>query len=132
MRYASVEGFASYVGDLEFYRLSQKCECNNIEGHLEDCEVRMLAYIVPNTPRCDVQHEAFAKAVYAQFAFEQSEANAQIQQMPNGMKSFTVNGFSATLGAADGMGVSNVGICRTAYAYLLEAGLLYKGVGCGC
>lgn len=101
---------------------------------LADCEVRLLAYITPNTPRCDEQIEAFCEAVYAQYRHEHSAAASQMDGVPEGLRSFTVNGFSATLDdTVNGSTLFRTGISRTAWAILLYAGLLYRGVPqCGC
>lgn len=131
MKYVTTDGFEEYLGDkVDDWLTSHEDEEENL---LAGCESRLLAYIIPNTPRCDEQKAAFARAVYAQLAYETSEKNAQLDDMPDGMTGFTVNGFSATFGNT-GLGdrASSVGLCREARSELLLAGLLFRGVQCTC
>lgn len=95
---------------------------------LEDCETRLLAYIIPNEPKCEAQIAAFCRAVYAQLVYESGEAASELMNMPAGLTGFTVNGFSATLDASSGDAASRAGLCRSAFAELLYSGLLYRGV----
>lgn len=127
MKYVSLAGLEEY---LEGICLENQ---NDLEAEtklaLTDCEARMLAYITPNAPRCDEQIEAFCQAVYAQYRHEHSAAASQMDGVPEGLRSFTVNGFSATLDdAVNGSMLFRTGISRTAWAILLYAGLLYRGV----
>lgn len=127
MKYVSLAGLEEY---LEGICLENQ---NDLEAEtklaLTDCEERMLAYITPNAPRCDEQIEAFCQAVYAQYRHEHSAAASQMDGVPEGLRSFTVNGFSATLDdAVNGSMLFRTGISRTAWAILLYAGLLYRGV----
>ena len=125
MKYASMDGLREYMGD-EAFAAWQNAH-TNAECELERCEKRILAYIIPNTPGCAVQVEAFTNAVYAQIAAD-SKTAVSMGDIPEGVTSFTVNGFSATLKGGSGDVVSSGGICRDARAELLYAGLLYKGV----
>lgn len=131
MRYVSKEGFNAYMGDSvdDLYR---KYGDENILMRMEQCEARMLAYIIPNTPHFKDQVDSFCRAVYAQLQYETSEKNAQLEDMPDGMTGFTVNGYSATFASAVGDAVSSTGLCRAARAELLLSGLLYRGVDCTC
>lgn len=127
MKYVSLAGLEEY---LEGICLENQ---NDLEAEtklaLTDCEERMLAYITPNAPRCDEQIEAFCQAVYAQYRHEHSAAASQMDGVPEGLRSFTVNGFSAMLDdAVNGSMLFRTGISRTAWAILLYAGLLYRGV----
>jgi len=125
MQYVSISGLREYMGGDAY----DDWEYNHpdAERELERAEKRMLAYIIPNSPACSGQQEAFANAVYAQIAAD-SKAAASMGEIPEGVSSFTVNGFSATLKGNSGDVVSAGGICRDARAELLYAGLLYKGV----
>lgn len=125
MRYASMDGLREYMGD-EAFAAWQNAH-TNAERELERCEKRILAYIIPNSPECSGQIEAFTNAVYAQIAAD-FQAVASMGELPEGVTSFTVNGFSATLKGSSGDVVSSGGICRDARAELLCAGLLCRGV----
>lgn len=132
MKYVSAAGLKKY---LEGIGSENKCDPEaEAWRDLTDCEMRMLAYITPNTPRCDEQIEAFCQAVYTQYRHEHSAAASQMAGVPEGLRSFTVNGFSATLDdMVTGSTLFRTGISRTAWAILLYAGLLYRGVPqCGC
>lgn len=131
MKYVTAKGFEDSLGGKMGDWLNAHGQ--EEEALLAGCESRLLAYIIPNTPRCDEQKAAFARAVYAQLAYETSEKNAQLDDMPDGMTGFTVNGFSATFGNT-GLGdrASSVGLCREARSELLLAGLLFRGVQCTC
>lgn len=100
----------------------------DIERRLADCEIRMLAYILPNSPAGEAQLSAFCQAVYDQLEHEMTGPGAQLFGMPEGVTSFTVNGFSATLTGAHAGGISPAGISPGARARLLRAGLMYRGV----
>lgn len=98
---------------------------------MNSVETRLMAYIAPRAPCCDGQREAFANAVLVQSNFEQTEAAQQAASMPRGISGFTVNGFSAQLGAglaAREASLFPAGLCPDARAILLLAGLLYRGV----
>lgn len=125
MKYASMDGLREYMGDEAFAAWHNAR--TNAERELERCEKRILAYIIPNFPECSGQVEAFTNAVYAQIAADYQAATS-MGELPEGVTSFTVNGFSATLKGNSGDVVSSGGICRDARAELLYAGLLYRGV----
>lgn len=125
--YATIDGIIEYLGT-DPNKIGER---EDLEELLADCEARIRAYIIPNTPRCDEQIEAFCAAVYAQVSYECSAVNAQMADMPSGMTGFTVNGFSASFSDSAGDGLSSVGLCKRARAELLYAGLLYRGV-CVC
>lgn len=132
MKYVSLAGLEEYLeGTAPEDQNDPEAET---KFALADCEARMLAYITPNTPRCDEQIEAFCQAVYAQYRHEHSAAASQIDGVPEGLRSFTLNGFSATLDdTVNGSMLFRTGISRTSWAILLYAGLLYRGVQqCGC
>lgn len=127
MAYATLSGFEEY--DAAAYAEFAARNGESAERVLGECEARMAAYVIPNSPQQDP--DAFESAVYAQAIWENSPGNAQLAEMPGGLKSFSVNGFSAAF-AGGGQGeISRLfpaGVARAAYAILLEAGLLYKGV----
>ena len=118
MQYATVSGRSEVI------------EREGIEALLHDCAERVKAYILPNSPYTCAQKEAFKEVVFEQLLFELSPGNDQLREMPAGIKSFTVNGFSATMqdGASDGRACGVAGICSSARSKLLTAGLLYRGV----
>lgn len=131
MRYVSLRGLEEFLGleADEWFKEHQK----DAATLLRSCESRLLDYILPNIPRCPEQVSAFQRAVYTQFRHETCDKNKQLAEIPDGVKSFTVNGFSATFGDKGiGDSVSPSGLCREAKAELLMAGLLYRGVGCTC
>lgn len=133
MMYVSVNGLMSYFGDIDDGGYDTRLEDSDYASRaLEDCESRIAAYIIPNAPKGEEQIAAFCTAVYAQVAYEHNKANQQLSDMPSGMKSFAVNGFTATLENDGANVVSALGISRTAKAVLLRAGLLYRGVDCSC
>lgn len=126
MMYATVDGYCEFMTGSDSNGILNR---NDVERRIVDVETRVRAYIIPNTPKCEDQVQAFCRAVYAQLEYECSDANVQMEEMPNGMKSFTVNGFSASFGSnGSGDMVSNAGLCRRARAELLLSGLLYRGV----
>lgn len=125
--YCTENDFIEYLGD-DPNNLSDR---DDLEFLIADCESRMRAYIVPNSPRCEEQITAFVTAVYEQLIHELSGPNAQLMGMPAGLTQFTVNGFSATIGNRTGSTLSNAGISARARAELLYAGLLSRGV-CTC
>lgn len=126
--YATVNGFTEFMGAAAGEWFTTHLDADRL---LSDCETRMAAYIVPNTPQRKDQIKAFETAVYAQLEHETSAANAQIADMPGGLSGFTVNGFSATFRENGNGTVFHCGISKRAKAELLRAGLLYRGV-CIC
>lgn len=120
--YATIEGMTAFLG-ADPDRIAER---EDLAALLADCEIRLLAYIIPNSPSTVEQIAAFERAVYAQTVYEIT--NAQVADMPGGMTGFTVNGFSATFGGTLGDNASSVGICKRARAELMYAGLLYRGV----
>lgn len=123
--YATVNGFTEFMGAAAGEWFKTHMDADRL---LSDCETRMAAYIVPNTPRCDDQIKAFETAVYAQLEHETNPANAQIGDMPGGLSGFTVNGFSATFRENAQSAMFPSGIAKRAKSELMLAGLLYRGV----
>ena len=119
---ASLEGFREYVTGSASEPLAERGDAAML---LRSCETRLAAYIAPCEPRCGRQAEAFCRAVYAQAVYEEDGANAQLRGMPGGVRSFTVNGFSATLDSIESP-VGRAGIAPGARAELMLAGLLYR------
>ena len=133
MKYVTLDGLQDFMFEDAYDALSEKYDYDDLNKMLDGAEARMLAYIIPNTPRCDDQIDAFCKAVYAQVQYENEQRNTELNDMPDGITSFSVNGFSASFGSGSSAGtmVSSVGLCKEAKARLLYAGLLYRGVmGC--
>ena len=100
------------------------------EKEIEAMSYRIKAFIFPTIPRLDYEIAAFDKAVLYQIEHEKTIAqNANVQTIPNGVKSFSLGNFSMTFeyGAFDDK-LTKKTICPTAYGVLLEAGLMYKGV----
>ena len=122
---AGIEGFREYVAGSGSEQLAERGDAAML---LRSCETRLAAYIAPCEPRCAMQTEAFCRAVYAQAVYEEDGANAQLRGMPGGVRSFSVNGFSATLDSVESA-VGRAGIAPEARAGLMLAGLLYRGVG---
>lgn len=129
MVYVSVEGFAAFSQAASAISQDHLIDMQDI---LSDVEIRMLHFIIPNTPGTGSTRKAFCDAVYAQTVYEAESTNSQIAGMPAGMRSFSVNGFSASFDNAMSDGMSNIGLCKTARSYLALAGLLYRGVNCEC
>ena len=125
MMYATIDGYMTYIGvdEKDF-----AARYHDTSRRLEDCEARMLAYIIPRTPCTEAEIAAFCTAVYAQLEHETSGTNAQLATMPEGLTGFTVNGFSAQLSGASGGSFGAAGLSRRARAELALAGLSYKGV----
>lgn len=123
MVYVSLTGLESYMGAEAC--AAWRSETPNAQGELEHCETRLLAMILPARPAGAAQIEAFSRAVYAQIEHEARPACRQMADMPEGVKSFSVNGFSAALD-----GARPRALCENARAGLLGAGLLYRGVKC--
>lgn len=123
--YANIDGFMSYMGARAVDWFNGHLDADRL---LADCEVRVAAYIVPNTPRCDEQVKAFENAVYAQLDHETNPINAQLADMPSEVSSFSVNGFSATLKENSGGTMFPLGISKRTKAELMLSGLLFRGV----
>lgn len=111
------------------------------EQEIEMMGHRISAYIFPNVPRTDEEHEAFDKAVLYQIEHEKTLADVLGQEMahiPDGTNSFTIGTFSMSFdgGYKNGAVLDRSSICTYAYGVLLRAGLLYRGVTgggcCGC
>lgn len=124
MRYATLKGFESYA-QAQAESIEDRYE-DAIERMLSECEERMLAYILPNVPVTEREKAAFESAVYSQLVHEYS--GSQQSDIPPGATSFKIGDFSMTLdGTPRGM-LTRRTIAPAAWAYLLNAGLLYRGV----
>lgn len=101
-------------------------------NELEDVRVRIEAFIVPLCARTVDEKDALDKAVRAQWAFEDEKHKAlEVVSLPEGMTSFTIGHFAGSFAGAgyqDERRITKQTISPTAYAYLLKAGLLYRGV----
>lgn len=96
------------------------------QDDLERMRPRMMAFICPNNPETDAEIAAFDQAMKWQIAHEYSLAQ-RTSDLPEGVKSFRIGDFSATLEDAGGE-LTRRTICPSAYGVLLQAGLLYRGV----
>lgn len=123
--YATLEGLREFLGAAADGWFNGHPDADRL---ISNAEARIAAYIVPNTPRCSDQAQAFENAVYAQVEFETNPANAQIASMPGGLSSFSVNGFSAAFRENGSGTMFPCGVSARAKSELLLAGLLYRGV----
>ena len=90
---------------------------------------RIMAYIAPRAPCTPQEWAAFDLACQLQEEYEQRPEIAQLSEMPAGIGSFTVNGFSVTMtGRGQAASLFPGGLCPEARAELFNAGLLYRGV----
>lgn len=126
MRYATLKGFEAYAG-AEADSLEERFE-DSIATMLAECEERMVAYIVPNIPVNDAQKTAFCNAVFCQLVYENRGGNSQSDDLPNGVKSFRIGNFQMSLDSLPKGTLTRLTIAPAAYAYLFNAGLLYRGV----
>ncbi len=89
----------------------------------------MLAFIMPNEPKTDEEKVAFEKAVVYQIEHEKTlEEQLGNEALPQGITSFTIGHFSATLDSSYQPYLTRKNICPFAYSVLLRAGLLYHGM----
>lgn len=125
----NVQDLAAFMGfDDEQEFIDKYPDCRK---DLAMIKARLTAYIIPNVV-CASNEVAFDQACYAQFAHEHSDAAKELAQMPSGLKSFTVNGFSASIDSESKSAESNffkAGVSPETRALLLTAGLLYRGIG---
>ena len=121
--YATVDGYTTYTGISDLDALPT-------QRALDGVEARLLAYIAPRIVDCEYEAEAFEKAVYEQYDYEQADAARTILSAPPGVSGFTVGKFSMQLSGSGAAGRAPLpaGIASTAYALLFNAGLLYRGV----
>ena len=130
-KYVDADEFAAYAGSEYSAILDAYGSSDVVERKLHDCEGRMLAFILPNTPRADVptQIDAFCRAVYSQMLFE-CTAYKSIAAAPPGTKEFKIGNFSMKFDdASSAFTVLKKGnIDPAAYSHLLREGLLYRGV----
>ena len=82
----------------------------------------LLGVIFPNTPVTPEERRAFLKALRLQRSWEEEQG----QTLPAGIVSFEIGHFRAQTDGKVRRGAS--GLCPAAYAVLLRAGLLYRGV----
>lgn len=123
MLYATLKGFERYA-PAQAEALEEQYE-DSIERMLSECEDRMLAYIVPNSPVTDAQKTAFANAVFAQLIYENSGSQSSI---PPSATQFKIGDFSMKLDGTYSGTLSRRTISPAAYSYLLNTGLLYRGL----
>jgi len=118
MTYASLSGLEGRMGAGVYARWMN--DTPNAQEELAGCEERVLACILPARPRNAAQAGALERAVYAQLNWEFTSETGGV---PEGVKSFSVNGFSAQLESG------RFPLCREAKSILLNAGLLCREVG---
>lgn len=128
MQYASVAGLELYAGELADSIEDDIGDA--LEYRLSECESKLLAYIIPNAPASPSDAEAFARAVYSQFIFENESRYKDVRDLPHGVKRFKLGDFemefSDTRAASAVLTKST--ISPAAYSILLRQGLLYRGV----
>ena len=127
--YATVEGLAERYKEEADALLERDPD---VEVKLHDVEARIVAYM-PQIPKFEHQYEAATNATYAQYEYEQSDAAKQMMGLPNVVEGFSIGKFSVNRnrgagGATQKDALFPAGISSTARAYLLEAGLLFRGV----
>ena len=94
-----------------------------MDRDLRRVHTRLLGIIFPNTPVTRQERRAFLAACRAQLEYEKE---LELPRLPAGLQAFEIGHFRAEL---DGKGTGGVrGLCPEAYALLLRAGLLYRGV----
>lgn len=90
---------------------------------------RILAYIIPRVPQNDLEKDIVKVAAIQQFQHEKSaEAALDGTHLPDNTQSFKLGDFSMSFDGSIGGPLTRKTICPTAYAMLLNAGLLYRGV----
>ena len=107
-------------------------ETEPTEQELQLMRDRMLLYIFPNDPVTEEEQEAFAQAVTYQIEHERHR-KALLNGIPDGTQSFKVGDFQMAF--EDGVNdhrLTRKTICDAAYAKLLKAGLLYRGLEGRC
>ncbi len=91
---------------------------------------QLLAYAYPNVPADEEQDAAMERAILYQWQHEQTALEATGgQPLPEGIAGFTAASFSMTFRNGNGASRADQGICPSARAALLRAGLLYRGLG---
>ena len=128
MIYASVTGLEMYAGELADEVIEQYGDA--IEYRLNECEKRLLAYIIPNTPASAGDAEAFEQAVYSQFIFENESRYKDVRELPQGVTRFKLGEFEMEFNGKRTVSavLTKSTISPAAYGILLRQGLLYRGV----
>ena len=83
---------------------------------------RLTAYLLPRRAETAEERAAFERAVAAQAEYEQ---RAGLGDVPEGVQSFSIGDFSATLGmGGQGEGYTRDSLCSVAWSILKNAGLI--------
>ena len=83
---------------------------------------RLTAYLLPRRAESAAELAAFERAVAAQVEYEQ---RAGLGDVPEGVKSFSIGDFSATLGeGGQGAGYTRETLSPVAWSILKNAGLI--------
>lgn len=94
---------------------------------------QLLGFCFPNSPRCDQQEEALRDATWYQYEHAMTQTAAMENgQIPEGVESFRIGDFQMSFRDGLSTALTRKTICPSAYAVLLRAGLLYRGVERGC
>lgn len=89
-------------------------------AYYESVEARLRAYIAPNAPQTAAENDAFEQAVEAQAEYESAAGG-----VPDGVQSFSIGDFSATMaGGSGGAGYTRSTLSQHAWAILYNAGLI--------
>lgn len=119
--YATIDGLENYKGG--------SVSDNGItDADLAEVEARILAYIFPRHPTCEIEFDAVEKATYVQVLHECDE-NAREMAMLRaaGVRGVTLSKFSAQLDPMDDS-LFPSGVAAATKATLLIGGLLFRGV----
>lgn len=98
------------------------------EAETELMRERLRLFIFPNEARSESEQAAFEQAAAFQIAHEKSLQERR-GDIPEGASSFKIGDFSMSFEeGANSAGLNRKTICEAAYAVLLRAGLLYRGL----
>jgi hypothetical protein len=90
---------------------------------------RILAFIIPRIPITTAENDTVRAAAVLQFQHEKSaDAALDGTRLPDNVTAFKLGDFSMNFNGSTGGPLTSKTICPTAYATLLNAGLLYRGV----
>ena len=100
------------------------------DEELEDMIERINAFIIPNVAATKSEKETVRKAALKQYEYEMTIRSAYgDNQVPDNVESFRIGNFAMSFKNSNNFAVlSKKNIAPVAYAILLNAGLLYRGV----
>ena len=102
-------------------------------GELISMRTRMRGFIFPNLPVSPREQLAFDNAVHFQIEHEREQKRALGMDLPDGLTEVTIGHFTAAFSESALSGkLTRRTICDAAYAELLTAGLLYRGLEGRC